>query len=67
MAPHPAGDLEEHSCATVPNGIITIGGGIDDDVSDTPGNTRTVYLYRNAQWSIVGQMLMVRDSLSHFL
>jgi len=52
---HPAGDLEEHSCATIPNGIITIGGGKDDD--ELQQNIKTVYLYRNAQWSIVGEML----------
>jgi len=56
VAPHPAGNLGEHSCASIPNGIITIGGERDDGIDDTDGNTKLVYLYRNAQWSVVGQM-----------
>jgi len=56
VAPHPAGNLGEHSCASIPNGIITIGGERDDDITDTDGNTKLVYLYRNAQWSVVGAM-----------
>ncbi|CBY15355.1 unnamed protein product, partial [Oikopleura dioica] len=48
---HPAGKISFHTCASVPNGIVTVGG----YVSET-GNLKNVYLFRNGQWSVVGQM-----------
>jgi len=48
---HPAGQISYHSCASIPNGIVTVGG----YVSETR-YLKDVYLFRNGQWSIVGQM-----------
>jgi len=48
---HPAGKIYLHTCASVPNGIVTVGGYISGT-----GSLKKVYLFRNGQWSIVGQM-----------
>ncbi|CBY12419.1 unnamed protein product [Oikopleura dioica] len=48
---HPAGQIYRHTCASVPNGIVTVGGYISGT-----GDSKNVYLFRNRQWSVVGQM-----------
>ena len=50
---HPAGKIYNHTCASVPNGIVTVGG-------YASGYLKNIYLFRNGQWSIVGQMLNVK-------
>ena len=55
--PHPAGNIYEHACASVPNGIVTIGGRVSSRLKNG-------YLYRNGQWSVVGQMQKVKKALS---
>jgi len=48
---HPAGKIYRHTCASIPNGIITVGGYVEGT-----GYLKNVYLFRNGQWSVVGQM-----------
>ena len=52
---HPAGRIYGHTCASVPNGIVTVGGYISGT-----GDSKNVYLFRNRQWSVVGQMQNVK-------
>ena len=52
---HPAGQIYQHTCASVPNGIVTVGGYINET-----GYSKNVYLFRNGQWSVVGQMQNVK-------
>ena len=52
---HPAGKIIEHTCASVPNGIVTVGGLVYET-----GYLKNVYLFRNGQWSVVGQMQNVK-------
>ena len=51
MQQHVAGKIERHSCASIPNGVITVGGYVDG-----PGYLKNVFLLRNNQWNVVGQM-----------
>jgi len=53
--PHPAGQMYRHACTAVSNGIITVGGSVNEV------NTKNVYLFRNELWSIVGQMKNVQN------
>ena len=63
--PHPAGKLHGHSCASIPNGIITVGGDVQND---NQHKAKNVYLFRNGQWSSAGQMQNVsKSSENHFL
>ena len=52
--PHPQDPLWSHTCAAVPNGIVTVGGrsGSYSDKTD-------VHLFRNMRWSHVGRMRKV--------
>jgi len=47
---HPAGDIYRHTCASIQNGIVTVGGAVSGE------GDLNVYLFRNWRWSIVGQM-----------
>ena len=56
---HPAGKIERFTCASVPNGIITVGGVVSSFI-------KNVYLYRNQQWTIVGQMQNVNNFFLYY-
>ena len=59
---HPAGQIRRHTCASVPNGIVTVGGYVYET-----GDLKNVYLFRNGQWSVVGQMQNVKFRLRLFI
>ncbi|CAG5103778.1 Oidioi.mRNA.OKI2018_I69.chr1.g931.t1.cds [Oikopleura dioica] len=48
-AEHPEGDLYGLSCASVDGGVLTIGG-------YSGGYKKTVYLFKNEQWTLVGEL-----------
>ncbi|CBY10654.1 unnamed protein product [Oikopleura dioica] len=48
---HLAGNIFMHTCAALPNGLVTVGGNVIGT-----GDLKNVYLFRNGQWSVVGQM-----------
>ena len=47
---HPISNLYGHACVSMKNGIITAGG------YDGSNYIMDVYLFRNVQWSVVGQV-----------
>ncbi|CAG5109941.1 Oidioi.mRNA.OKI2018_I69.chr2.g4409.t1.cds [Oikopleura dioica] len=47
--PQPAGAIRYHSCVTLSDGILTLGGYVSSDIKD-------VYLLRDEKWSVVGQL-----------
>ncbi|CAG5105170.1 Oidioi.mRNA.OKI2018_I69.chr1.g1897.t1.cds [Oikopleura dioica] len=47
---HPSGMLRYHACVTVEDGVITTGG------YDGSEYLKSVHLFRNEQWTLVGQM-----------
>ena len=55
---HPAGGIQQHTCASVSNGIITVGGSASRQ-GWTKVFTKDVYLFRGGQWSVVGRMKTV--------
>ncbi|CBY11387.1 unnamed protein product [Oikopleura dioica] len=60
--PHPAGEIYGATCASVSNGIITVGG-----YSWATGDLKEVYLFRNGKWSVAGQMHHVKYILKKYL
>ncbi|CAG5104585.1 Oidioi.mRNA.OKI2018_I69.chr1.g1361.t1.cds [Oikopleura dioica] len=52
--PHPH-SISDHTCLSVSNGVLTIGGLLYD--YDEWTNTKNVYLFRNDQWTKVGVLL----------
>lgn len=53
---HPTVQLSTHSCVSVGNGLITVGGSTSGDNYNGLGFTKDVYLFRNLEWTIAGQL-----------
>ena len=48
-AEHPEGKLYGNSCASIDGGVLTIGGYNGD-------YKKTVYLFKNEKWALVGEL-----------